>query len=136
MNKFIFIAIFLSSSLLAAETCQSNKNLVTAGFIQHDSSEFASIHKRLQKEISGPTIRTDLDLVFGSIHLEKPVHFQSWDDLKTPDLEMMGDIVFYSDIDANNTFEIRWYEMGKKHFVISTSQCSCDDVPLADNALF
>lgn len=136
MKTFIFTALFLCTSLWAAEPCQSSKNLINAGFVQHDSSEFTTIHKRLQNALSGQSIRTDLDLIFGSIHLEKPVHFQSWDDLNTPDLEMYGDIVFYSDIDSGNTFEIRWYEMGKKHFVISSSQCSCDDVPLADNALF
>lgn len=136
MKNLLFAVLISSSSLFAADTCQSSKNLVNAGFIQHDSAEFSSIHKRLQNKITGQTIRTDLDLVFGSIYLEKPVHFQSWDDLQTPDLEMYGDIVFYSEIETNKTFEIRWYEMGKKHFVISNSQCSCDDVPLADNALF
>ena len=137
MKKLVLAFLFASSSALAAKVCKSNNEILSAGWVQHSPSEFNKMQNRFADEVtSNESLVKDFGTVFYSTHLKTFVHLQSWDDVKTPEDEMFGDIVIYSDPKTQNVFEIRWYEGGKKHFVISTDQCSCDNAPLSENTLF
>lgn len=137
MNKIIFLISILNGFSHASTNCPSSSELVARDWVQHDSSEFSETYLRLTHKISDDlsSFKRDLSTDFDSPYLGKRIHFESWDDVRTPDLEMFGDIVFYFDKQSQEPIEIRWYENNKKHFVTS-GNCSCDETPLAENALF
>lgn len=136
MKFLVTFFLLISANAFAANYCPSTSALLSANWVQHSPSEFNQVKDRFAREIKNEQFfKKDLETIFASPYLENWVHFISFDDMRTPDLEMLGDVVFYSE-PSGETFEIRWYEGGKKHFVISADQCSCDDAPLAENALF
>lgn len=138
LQKFILIYLLIFTCAISfAKTNCSDNDLVASGWVKHSSDQLTDIIGKLSKNISSPSWKDDLETNFFSGSLEKFVHFQSWDNLDTNDLEMFGDVVFYSDIDSGKILEARWYENEQKHFVVSSSlACSVDEVPLAENALF
>lgn len=134
---FSFVALFTLNLSAADNVCKTNQGLVELGWIQHDESEFAHIYSKLSERVSqNPNIEFDMETVFPSRSLMKPVHMISYDDLTTDRMEMYGDILFYSDANTEEVIEMRWYEGSKKHFVTSSLPCSSDTIPQADNALF
>lgn len=136
MNFLATFFLLISTNAFAGNYCPSSNALLAASWTQHSPSEFNQVKDRFAREIKNEQFfKKDLETIFASPYLESWVHFISFDDMRTSDLEMLGDVVFYSK-PSGETFEIRWYEGGKKHFVISADQCSCDDAPLAENALF
>lgn len=139
MKSVLFsIIVLLSLNLSAAENvCSTNRGLVELGWVQHDESEFAEIYAKLTERVSqNSNIEFDLETVFPSRALRKPVHMISYDDLTTDRMVMYGDILIYSDAETAEVIELRWYEDSKKHFVTSSIPCSSDTIPQAENALF
>lgn len=132
----LFFTLGLASFVNATEVCQKEISLKQLGWVIHEESEFTEVYSRLETRRMEPDMIDDLDLDFDSDTLEKTVHFRSWDSLTTYDLEMYGDLVYYSDLETKKVFEIRWYESGTKHMVRQGIKCTCDDIPLAENALF
>lgn len=138
LKKFILILfLVLTSKLSFAQRNCSDNDLTSVGWVKHSSDKLNHIMSQLSKKISSPFWKEDMETNFFSGSLEKFVHFQSWDNLETDDLEMYGDAVFYSDTVDGKIIEIRWYENRQKNFVQrSDMSCSVDEVPLAENALF
>lgn len=136
MKTFFLIILLLSIQSNAQQICD-NQALIANGWVQHSSTEFAQVAEMMQKETQNSNWVKDIETVFFSGHLEKFVSFKSLDNLATYDLEMFGDVAFYSDIETGDLIEVRWYQDGKKHFVLRKDLlCTVDELPLAENTLF
>lgn len=135
--KIFFVTILFVSLQVGAQQICHNQTLNSLGWIQHPAHEFAQIIDLLETETQNSGWVKDIETHFFSGHLEKIVSFKSLDNLATDDLEMFGDVAYYSDFETQEILEIRWYEHGKKHFVLRQDLlCTVDDVPLAENTLF
>ena len=135
MKTLILIIFLFSIQGLAQQICD-NQALTDSGWSQHPTEEFSSIAAKLELETKNPGWVGDMETVFFSGSLEKFVSFKSLDNLATPDMEMFGDVAYYSDNESEALLEIRWYENGLKHFVLRKDiPCTLDSIPLAENAL-
>lgn len=135
--KTFFVSILLFSMHAGAQQNCNNQTLINGGWLQHPSHEFPQIIASMETETQNPGWVKDIETHFFSGHLEKMISFKSLDNLATDDLEMFGDVAYYSDFETQEILEIRWYENGRKHFVLRQDLlCTVDDAPLAENTLF
>lgn len=133
----LFIAI---SQLTFAQDCASNRFFESEGWNTHKSDEFKKTTDSLGQYIerNKDFLRPDMESVFYSEELEGLVHFQSYDDIRTPDLEMFGDIVLLHVVSTGELVEARWYSNKIKNLIHNTTvqKCAADLIPYADNTLF
>ncbi len=127
--------------------CPSNRILLKMGFVQHPSADFENISNQLYPKVIYDSDNFVLDLRNQEFvpTIGRNVQLSSWDDLRTPDLEMLGDVVFITDPTTNEALELRWYENGVKNFVVNesvkhpvpnTPVCAMEYFPFVSNALF
>lgn len=127
-------------------TCQTNRNLVAMGFVEHPTSEFDKLAQDLYlKVIYSIDFKLDLKNTEAVPDIGRNIELESWDDQRTDALEMYGDVIFIRDPHAKELIEIRWYENGVKHFSVNTNikhpikgvpTCAMPYFPFVTNALF
>ncbi len=134
----IFISIFFSFLALANSdgTCPRDKALISDGWVQHSPDELETVWNQKSLDSNGQDYAPDMEAIYHSAEINDFVHFQSFDNTVTPQLEMYGDIAIYKHYKTNERLEIRWYADGKKHFVHKKDLCTVDVVPMAENSLF
>lgn len=148
MNKTIFLLITLGFFFqgFSAQAACTQRELTQAGFKMHPGNQIEKITTDLMEKIimdgvenEVPNFKED-EGEFSVEGVTTPYSFIRFDDQRTPESVMKGDLVFLYRPKKNgsNEFELvemRWLEKGKKHFV-HRYNCSEIPAPKATNSLF
>ena len=138
MKILIALVVLIMAPLTArAGDCASDAALERLGFVVHSSdfeSVTAPILAKYEKEKSQFVFDTDARLYDDELHV--PVYMVSYDDVRTPQPLMYGDIFLVQNLNTKELYELRWYADGKRHVAYHQTQCALDYIPMADNSLF
>lgn len=140
MKLSFFILILVFSRLTYAGDCATNRFFEGEGWNTHQSDDFKKTTESLRQYIEGNAtyLRPDQESIFYSEELDHLIHFQSYDDIRTPDLEMFGDVVLLNDLSTGELIEARWYSNKVKNLIHNQTKekCAANLIPYADNTLF
>jgi len=142
----IIFTYILSLSVSASEknttealNCQSDAGLVAQGFTV-GTKQTSEAAQRIKEFVSknDPQI---VPLKGGTIYSRvagRMIVVIPYDDLLTPNKEMLGDYVLINDFKTGETIEVRWYEAGVKTALYNPSltPCATDMVPWPYNSLY
>lgn len=133
-------ALSLFSSVAYAQLCTTNNFFEDEGWDTHAGQDFDAVSKNVLAyyELNKKDFVDDVTEVYYSEALETLIDFQSFDDLRTPDREMFGDIVVLKKQETGELLEVRWYADETKHIIYNHAlqECAQDLIPVADNTLF
>ncbi len=137
MKAFFALVALLATPLVASANCTSDVALARVGFVVHSTgfeAVTAPVLAKYEREKSQFVFDTDARLYDDELHV--PVYMVSYDDLRTPQPLMYGDIFLVQNLNTKELYELRWYADGKRHVAYRGTQCALDYIPLADNSLF
>lgn len=148
MFKIILLVSFFSLSTIAkdAAKCANEEGYINSGWKIHSASKFSSLYNSLKKKLDKGISQGDFILdMSGPImnrnttdHSPRLLRATSWDDLRTNQMEMFGDVAIYTDIFNENIIaEIRWYDGKNRNLVLNPKflNCMTDSAPYADNSI-
>ena len=133
-------AFLLFSNVALSAVCTTDNFFTEEGWDTHSNQDFAAISKNVLAyyELNKKDFVDDVTESYYSEELDQLVDFQSYDDLRTPDREMFGDIVVLKKQATGELLEIRWYADQTKHIIYNHAlqECAQDLIPDAINTLF
>ena len=133
-------AISLFANVAFSQVCTTNNFFEAEGWDTHTGQDFAAVSNNVLAyyELNKKDFVDDITESYYSEALDALVDFQSYDDLRTPDREMFGDIVVLKKQETGELLEVRWYADQTKHIIYNHAlqECAQDLIPDADNTLF
>ena len=142
MKIIMSLVVFtlLSSSAFARRTYCPDETMQRIGFTVYPTQDFSKYEKKVMRwlERSSKDFEMEMSSKIWS-HVSKSwIEVFSYDNIKSPSMEMLGDVFIIRDLDTQEIVEVRWYENSTKKLVYNQDyqRCSTDLIPIVENALF
>lgn len=136
----VLVSVFLFSNIASARLCIANNFFEEDGWDTHTRQDFAAVSKNVMAyyEQNKQNFVSDLELEFYSEEHEAMVGLKSFDDLRTSNDEMLGDLVLITAPKTGELMEVRWYADKIKHIIYNHSlqECASELIPDVENAIF
>lgn len=139
-NVITLCSILLFSNTVFSQECPLNSHFELEKWNTHANEHFATIAKDIlnQYEQNKEHYVPDIEALFFSEELQTVVLIKSYDDIRTPQDKMFGDLVIMTLPVTDELAEIRWYDGKTKHIIYDKQirNCATEVIPNAVNSLF